>query len=209
MRILAINPNTLVELAHAVALTVHDRLPHQDVIAFCPTKGPTSIESEHDAWESAWHCMEELGNLPGTMDGIIVACYSDHPLIPVLRDRFDKPVIGILQASLRAADNYGMSPFIVTSGDGWIPVLSEYLSHRSQEGLVRAVHASAAHLFSNTAGTVDAIRREILEVDNSGNYALCLGCAAMAGLAGKIAPFWPHPVIDGVEAAAEWIEEML
>ncbi|AUW94146.1 hypothetical protein BXT84_09430 [Sulfobacillus thermotolerans] len=207
VRVLVINPNTQVELSYALAETVRNKLPEAEIVAFCPTRGPLSIESERDAWESAWYCMEELGELPAEMDAVIVACYSDHPLIPVLRDRLvHKPVIGILQASLWASANAGIPPLIVTSGDSWIPVLSNYLSQRQHEGIVRAVHASAADLFANSSATIDAIRTELVDADPSTPYALCLGCAAMTGLTSHITPHWSYPVIDGVEAAADWIK---
>jgi len=47
------------------------------------------------------------GETVQNFDGMIVACFSKHPLIDALRESYDVPVIGIMEASLYVARMLG------------------------------------------------------------------------------------------------------
>ena len=49
-------------------------------------------------------------------DGILVACFSKHPLIDALRELYDVPVIGIMEASLYVARMLGGRFGIIATG---------------------------------------------------------------------------------------------
>ena len=57
--------------------------------------GPKSINNESDAARSAEHSLPALQGLIPQHDGFLVACYSQHPLVPLLKAHDDvqgKPV---------------------------------------------------------------------------------------------------------------------
>lgn len=75
-------------------------------------EGPPSINNGTDCHESMVKSLPHLVPLLAAHDAVLVACYSPHPLVDALRaeitkqnDRFPKPVIGILEASVTAALN--------------------------------------------------------------------------------------------------------
>lgn len=88
-----------------------------------PYPAPTAIESATDAIMSTEACLRDLakysavnGETIQNFDGIIVACYSAHPLIDALREAYDVPVIGIMEASLYVARMLGGRFGIVATG---------------------------------------------------------------------------------------------
>lgn len=88
-----------------------------------PYPAPTAIESATDAIMSTEAVLRDLakysaanGETVQNFDGMIVACYSLHPLIDALRESYDVPVIGIMEASLYVARMLGARFGIVATG---------------------------------------------------------------------------------------------
>ena len=74
-----------------------------------PHPAPTAIESQVDAILSSAASFRALLPLQQEQnhEAMLVACYSDHALIRMLKEEFDIPVIGIMEASLFAARTLG------------------------------------------------------------------------------------------------------
>merc|ERR1711862_609486 len=134
--ILTINPNStrsmtdaLIPLVNELAFkeTTHD--------FFTAPSGPKSINNEDDAAESAKHCLPVLRERSDLEkhDGFLVACYSKHPLVPILKEEAairtsNKPVTGIFEASVATSlqlihptEKFG----IVSTGKVWEEILTE------------------------------------------------------------------------------------
>ena len=77
--------------------------PQTEYTLYTAPSGPPSINSPADALASAHACLESVAPLLNDHDGILIACYSPHPLIPLLKSRTSTPVIGILEASISIA----------------------------------------------------------------------------------------------------------
>jgi Asp/Glu/hydantoin racemase len=58
------------------------------------------VEGFSDGVISVAAAAREIVSRENSYDAVLVACYSDHPLIKVLHEELDKPVIGIMEASL-------------------------------------------------------------------------------------------------------------
>lgn len=85
----------------------------------CPAPGVPSINSPDDAETSAKHCLPHLLPVLPHHDVFLVACYSQHPLVPILKLECDKLtsaatqggfgarkyVTGIFEASVAASLN--------------------------------------------------------------------------------------------------------
>ena len=148
-----------------------------------PYPAPTAIESITDAIMSTEAVLRDLakyaasnGETVQNFDGMIVACYSKHPLIEALREGYDVPVIGIMEASLYTArmlggrfgivatgsrskflqddaiSAYGLSHFYVGSEATHLGVLE--LETRSREEVAKRVQHASRALVGKGADTI-------------------------------------------------------
>ena len=190
IRILLVNPNSTVSMTDACLATVQDYLPsHCTVLGFtAPSPAPTAIESMTDAIRSTAACVPELARASeiSTCDAVLVACYSKHPLIDVLREMLNVPVIGIMEASLYAARMLGGRFGIVATGER---------SKVLQQDAVAAYGLS--HFYVGSEATKLRVlelearpRSEVLEMVGKaakdllarGADTICLGCAGMTDM---------------------------
>jgi Asp/Glu/hydantoin racemase len=165
-----------------------------------PASSPAAINNEDEAQQSAEACLPvilERINQPDPPSAILVACYSDHPLVPRLRTEVARPsgfhVLGIFEASINAAlesikpgEKFG----VVTTGKDWEPVLTEgvlqYLNERAED----AEPDSFAGVIGTGLGVLDLsgddagnlMVQAAKELASKGARAICLGCAGMSGL---------------------------
>jgi Asp/Glu/hydantoin racemase len=160
-------------------------------------------------------------------DGFLVACYSAHPLITMLREITDKPVIGIFEASVyhalsllpgdgRLGDKFG----IVTTGKAWEELLSQaveaLLGGKGRFAGVESTGLDADQLHTVPKEELDRRMKEATKrlVQTCEVGVVCLGCAGMVGMkefveqsakqAGR-----PVRVVDGVEAGVAVLFGML
>ncbi|KZT60238.1 hypothetical protein CALCODRAFT_429848 [Calocera cornea HHB12733] len=188
--LLVINPNSSASVTHALAAHFEPLTPALTNLTYFtgPTGAPPSIDDTPTSLQSTAACLPALEPLLGKHDGFLVACYSAHPLVPELRRRTRKPVIGIFDSSvthsLLLADRFG----IVTTGPGWEPLLTlavrDFLGGQSERfvgvmttGLgVLELHAAPREEVNKRMGEAakELVRR--------GAGAIALGCAGMVGL---------------------------
>lgn len=161
--------------------------------------GPSSINDDVQARESADHCLPHLLQLLDQHDGFLVACYSDHPLVPMLSSHTQNPVVGIFQSSvttslqlLSRSQSFG----IVSTGKIWEELLGDAVHEflglpktdrsRAPFAGVETTGLNATELHDAPAAlvrqrlneaTVRLLNRGIDDV-----RAICLGCAGMAGM---------------------------
>lgn len=152
VRILVINPNSNKDMTHGLdelVSTLSFSSDLTDIATYTAPSGPNSINNEDDAHETALIILKDFAENPSLndYDAYVVACYSQHPLVPALRKRQRtaegsmKPVVGIFEASISLSLNivnscglvFGAgskmesvpSKFgIVTTGMAWIPLLT-------------------------------------------------------------------------------------
>jgi len=202
--ILIINPNSTSSMTDGLK-------PLVNALGFKETKfsfftapsGPKSINDEDDAAESLKHCAASLDKIISDYDGFLVGCYSQHPMVPWLKEKVtgDKMVTGIFEASvatalqmIRPEEKFG----IVSTGKVWEELLTEAVAALLGTSAVieptKAVSArfagvettglSATELHDAPPELVrtrmkDATKRLIRKGDVG---AICLGCAGMSGM---------------------------
>ncbi|ETN36800.1 uncharacterized protein HMPREF1541_09078 [Cyphellophora europaea CBS 101466] len=124
-QILLINPNSTRSMTDACLASVRPNLPaNVELTGYtAPYPAPTAIESATDAIMSTEAVLRDLAKYAApnnetvqNFDGMLVACYSAHPLIDALRESYDVPVIGIMEASLYVARMLGGRFGIVATG---------------------------------------------------------------------------------------------
>ncbi|KAL6704303.1 hypothetical protein ACN47E_008367 [Coniothyrium glycines] len=233
--ILIINPNSTEQMTNSLKPLV-DALQFKDTAHeyFTAPSGPKSINNEDDAVESVKHTLPAVRKVLDHHDGFLVACYSHHPLVPLLKDEpavkaSRKPVTGIFEASVGTSlqiihpdEQFG----IVSTGKVWEDILVEatitFLGTSTEASRrfagVETTGLNATDLHDAPAEEVrkrmkDAVKR-LLKKGKVG--AICLGCAGMAGMDEMVREACIEElgqedgkrirIIDGVMAGVAWLE---
>ncbi|KAM0805598.1 hypothetical protein BDR22DRAFT_942457, partial [Usnea florida] len=140
-KILIINPNTNQSMTDSLRAPIESLDYNNTKYTYltAPT-GVPSINNLADAHTSATHTLPAIIPHIATHDAFLVACYSPHPLVGLLRGEISKqevgknekkkpkPVLGIFEASVvmggLLVDGGGGERFgIVSTGDVWKGVL--------------------------------------------------------------------------------------
>lgn len=180
------------------------------------------------------HTLPAVREVLGRHDGFLVACYSHHPLVPLLKEESiikgaRKPVTGIFEASVGTSlqvihpdEKFG----IVSTGKVWEDILTDatiaFLGTGSEASKrfagVETTGLNATDLHDAPAEEVhkrmkDAVRR-LLRKGKVG--AICLGCAGMAGMDEMVREACVEElgdvdgrrvrIVDGVMAGVAWLE---
>ncbi|KAI0178119.1 hydantoin racemase [Pestalotiopsis sp. NC0098] len=193
INLLLINPNSTQSMTDSCLKSIQSTLPtHVTVYGFtCPEPGPSAVEGKVDAVLSAADSLRALHPLlkndPKRFDGFLVACFSAHPLIAMLREEYEQPAIGIMEAALYASRMCGERLGVVTT---------------SERSAVMHARSVAEYGFGNYSAGCEAGRVSVLEleslprdvvyaglsaaakrlVDERGADCVCLGCAGMSGM---------------------------
>lgn len=190
--ILLINPNSTPSMTEACLRSIAPTLPpHVTVHGFtAPPTAPSAIEGRADAVLSAADCFRALHPVvveqQVPFDAFLVACFSAHPLIPMLREEFTQPAIGIMEAALYASRMCGDKLGVLTTGQR-----SRFL----HADATQAVYGLGAPLFSVGCEAADVAVLELEARPRDEVYAglvraaralvargadcICLGCAGM------------------------------
>lgn len=212
MRILFINPNTSEEFTAKVERVASKYAsPGTEIVARTPAAGPSSIEGIYDELLSCAPTLQTALSELEHVDGIIIACYSDHPTVYALREITDKPVIGIAEASMLMASMFGYQFSIVTTNEEWVPLLWDAVRHyglAERCASVRSTGMQVLELESKSQAEINALMltASLKALDEDRAEVICLGCAGMAGLDKELEIKLGVPVIDGVVAALKLVE---
>jgi Asp/Glu/hydantoin racemase len=204
LRILLINPNTTAAVTALVA--AHARAIAGDAASFVPVTGrfgANYISTRASAAIAAHAALDALARHVAGCDAVYLACFGD-PGLAALREISPVPVIGMAEASCLEACNRGRRFAIVTGGALWGPMLTEFVAWLGLAERLAAVRTIAptgdriAHdpeaALSELAAACTACATE------DGADVVILGGAALAGLAARIQPSMPIPVLCSVEA---------
>ena len=213
MRLLVVNPNTSVgvtarirEAAQAVA---H---PGDRIVTIQAAFGPALIVTEANAAEAARGVVAAVQAHSAAYDGVVLASFGDTGAAEVRKLKPGLPVIGIAGAGFAAVRALG-GPFgIVTFGTSLVPGLQ---AKAREYGLADALIGVEAVPEGDLGdpGTVQArvekcIARLCSEMASRGARSVLLGGGPLAGLARRIGPDVPVPVIDGTQAAVGLMRAM-
>lgn len=188
IRILLINPNSTSTMTTSCLDTVGPSLPDNVIVEgfTAPKPAPTAIESQVDnvlSSAAAFRAIVERES-QHPHDAILVACYSNHHLIRMLKEEFDVPVIGIMEASLFAAKTLGSRIGIVaTAGRSAIAHWDSVRRYGFADSCagIRACELGVLDLErlprEQVLTRMADVAKQLVEVD--GADVLALGCAGM------------------------------
>ena len=249
MRILVVNPNSSSSITDRLSASIEPPPGVQLTWWTAPSEAPPSIDDEETSDSSTAVCLPRILELcrspastaataalgggdetvDGIFDGILIACYSDHPLIALLRAHLVDPrihVLGILEASLAHAlllpQRAPLNKFgIITTGKTWEPVLESavksFLGVTESERFAGVRSTGVGVLGFHGSGEqneVDAgVEKAVQELVKDRTGIIILGCAGMSGLetsvkrvasrVGSIDSGRAILVVDGVRAGVQ------
>ncbi|KAH9855883.1 Asp/Glu/hydantoin racemase [Lenzites betulinus] len=200
--ILVINPNSSQSMTTALGPILADLL-HPNLLLDYHTGpaglSPPSVDDHTTAILSAAHTFDTLLPLRGEneqekYDAYLVACFSDHPLVGMLREHTPRPVLGILDAAVMQALALGRPFGIVTTGLYWEEALTVGIKRifgsedmaRTFVG-VQSTGLTARQLHEVEKGVVsDKIASATSRLVVKGARTIIMGCAGMSGMADAV-----------------------
>ncbi|QWU89365.1 hypothetical protein CA3LBN_003688 [Candidozyma haemuli] len=136
--LLVINPNSSVSVSDNLRLTITPPPGTNLEFYTAPPNAPKEISGTETSIQSEEAALPDIleKRLLDSYDGFLVACYSDHPLVASLAQHTDKPVLGIMQATLlySYANARVRRSFVLTSTSGWLPLLDEAITKFAGSG---------------------------------------------------------------------------
>ncbi len=209
-RLLVINPNTSASVSQLLERHLRAKAGNAlDVHTVTARFGAPYIASEasyavaQHATLDAWAVAHAHGERP---DAVLIGCFGDPGLF-AMRDGAGVPVSGLAEAAFMSATKYGRFA-VVTGGEPWRPMLERLawsLGFSTSLAGIHTVAPSGAQLAADPdvahALLAEACREAALRFDAQ---AVILGGAGLAGMAAEIAAAVPVPLVDSVDAGAEW-----
>ena len=202
MRILLINPNTSASVTDLVAGHVRAQLGDRaELRAVTGRFGARYIASRSAAAIAGHAALDALAEHEAGCDAVFLACFGDPGLF-ALRELARVPVVGMAEAACREAAARG--PFgIVTGGAAWAPMLREFMTAlglADRLAALRTVAPSGGEIARDPEAAISALAEACRSCAEAGAATVVLGGAGLAGLASRLAPRVPCPLICSVEA---------
>jgi allantoin racemase len=206
VRILVINPNTSPSVTDIVGAAtravVGDRA---EVVAVTGRFGARYISTRAAAAIAGHAALEALAAHVEGCDAVYLACFGD-PGLAALKEVSPVPVVGMAEASCEAACRRGARFAIVTGGALWGPMLREFvagLGLAKQLAGVRTVAPTGDEIARDPDAALALLAAACTAcAKEDGADVIILGGAALAGLAARIQPAVPVPVLCSVETGA-------
>jgi len=206
MRILLLNGNTDARMTERMLRLAQETLPrlgltHVELRPATARFGARYIASRTAAAIAGHAVLELVAEQAGAVDAIAIACFGD-PALDAARELAGIPVAGMADASLRIA--LGMAPRValLTGGAAWVPMLEEFALTRGyapERVLVRAVTPTGDMIARDPERALDLLAEAGQSAVVEGAEVVVLGGAGLAGLAPRLAPRLPVPVLDSLE----------
>jgi len=214
MRLLLINPNSsreitklVLESAQACASpgTLFEPVTARFGPAYIGTRAAAAIAGHAgiDAFAAAFRPEH---------DGVLLACFGD-PGIEALRELSPVPAIGMAEAAMLEALDLGTRVGILTGGERWVPMLTEFvatLGLSAKLAGVRAVAATGAEIAAHPDRAIGELAAAAnASIDRDGADIVILGGAGLAGLVPRVQPFVRGRLLGSLEASVARLERMV
>lgn len=206
MRVLVVNPNSSEGVTARIAAAAQAAsLPGERVTTVATAGAPELIVTPQDTAQAVGAVLETVAAHGGGVDGIVLASFGDTGLAEV-RARVRVPVIGIAGAALAAASAVGERFAMVTFGPAMVDGLHRRIADCGHAHRLTAIHAVEGPGWSEPGAIQDELIGPLRDLCRQaaaapGVGSVVLGGGPLAGLAARLQPDVPVPVIDGTAAA--------
>lgn len=217
IRVLLVNPNATKFMTDKCVAMVQPQLPPDvEVIGFTsPKPAPLAVEGNFDNIMSAAAAMRALIPIAHDYDAFLVACYSDHALIRMVREEFPQPCIGIMEASLFAARTLGNRFGLIATSKRSKAMHEDSIRHYGFSGFCAGVGSCGLGVLELESKSEQDVLNIMCGVAKDlvaqGADCLTLGCAGMTMLKGAVeeAVGEDVQVIDGVLAGVQHLSGLV
>lgn len=214
MRLLIVNPNTSIGVTRRIAEAADAVARPDDIFTTVPAAfGPDLIVTPEDQAQAARGVLEAIRRQAEMPDGIILASFGDTGADAVRAAWPGIPVIGIAEAAFTRTNRIGGRFSIVTFAPEVAPPLRQKaLEHGADDALLQLASLQKP-LNEDPAEIADTLFVPLAELcldcARNGAQSIVLGGGPLAGLANRIAPDCPVPVIDGTQEAIAQLRDRL
>lgn len=214
MDILVVNPNSTTSMTDKIVEAAR-RVADEGVTIIGATAvgAPASIEGHVDEAMSLPGLLDQVRQAEARgIDGVVVACFDDFG-IGACREIATGPVLGICEASVKAASMLAMSFSVVTTLPRSVPIIEELIHRYGLSHMCRRVRSAEIPVLALEEPGSNArikVRDEILRaIEEDRCEAVVLGCAGMADLTTWLSEETGIPVIDGVTVATRMVSALV
>lgn len=215
MRILILNPNTSPHVTRSVdAVARRFAYPDTTLTVLQANSGPETIRNRYEELLSAPSTLNLLQEQIDQHEGVIFACYGDHPILYAARELTTKPIVGIAEASMHTACFLGHRFSIITTNPNWVPLLWDGVDRyglRHRCASIRTLGLSGGELLLLSEQEVQQMIEEesLNALRQDGAEVICLGGAALSGFDRELTQRLQVPVLDGVVCALKILEGLI
>ena len=210
--VLAINPNTSAPITELIGRHLRSAEPAIEWRLATGAFGEPYIVTEAAAVVAAHAALDSWKKHHDGCAAVLLACFGDPGLF-ALRELSAVPVLGLAEASMRAARRSAARFSIVTGGAAWQPMLERLaaaLGFGAALASVRTVAISGAQAAADPGSALTVLAAACRAArDTDGADAVILGGAGFAGLAARVSPLAGFRVIDSVEAGAHEVAALV
>jgi len=204
-RILLINPNTSSSMTELMLAHAGKYVAQSATIqALTAPFGSPCIVSRATYAVAAHAAIETYAGYNGTPPDVVVLCCFGDPGLEALREIVPKPIVGLAEASIRAAEARCVPFAIITLGTAWVAMLEERLILMNAKPHcvgIYAVEATGRDLETDRARVIELLDRAAAIALQAGAVTIVLGGGALAGIAGELTTHARY--IDCIEAAMD------
>jgi allantoin racemase len=206
MRLLVINPNSSEGVTARIGAAAESAaLPGERIETVAAAGAPELIVTPADSARAVGAVVAALERHGAAADGIVLASFGDTGIAEV-RARARVPVVGIARAAYAAATALGERFALVSFADEMAPSLRHTVEHYGLGRHLAGLHTVTGAVWSSAGAIQDELaapmRRLCIEAAAApGVASIVLGGGPLAGLAARLQPDVPVPVIDGTAAA--------
>jgi Asp/Glu/hydantoin racemase len=206
MRLLVVNPNASPTVTARIDEAAQDAcLPGERITTICARGAPELIVTPEDARAAEGAVTRTLADWQGEADGIILASFGDTGLEAV-RAMTALPVVGIAQSAYAMASVIGPRMAIVSFASAMADALRRTAEGYGHGGRLVAMHMATGPVPDDPGDIREVFAPQILALcqasaRDDGVDSIVLGGGPLAGLAARVQPRVPVPVIDGTTAA--------
>lgn len=206
MRLLIINPNsspTVTARIDAAAQAV--RQPGEEITTIYASGAPDLIVTPEDARKAEQAVTQTLAAWKQPVDGVILASFGDTGLEAV-RAKSNVPVVGIAQSAYAMASVLGPRMSIVSFAPTMADALRKTALGYGHGDRLVAMHMVQGASWDDPGEIQVQLEAQLLELCQTSARedrvdSIVLGGGPLAGLAARLQPRVPVPVIDGTTAA--------
>ncbi len=186
--------------------------PSTEIRTMNPARGPVSIESFYDEYLAIPEVLKLVQQHDAESDAIVLACWGD-PGLDAVREVTTKPVVGIAEASMYAANAIAPRWSVVTTLARSYQMV-EHIVKKTGLGdrcaSIRCVDMPVLDCDENPDAVLQGLEqggRLALQADHA--EAIILGCAGMGGMEVALSQRLGVPCVDPVAAGVRFAEMLV